>query len=163
MPRAGRRQPHQLRIAGGPAAVGAVEIVLESDAGVSALSQGPVHAGQLPLSEGAQEPPLSKGADFQQRVQVTGFRLLIGSIAAQHKEDAGVGMGNDTTMNELDQEPDLIGIENDELGKDPFRLQPLQEFRRLSFKVGSEKISPMERLTASGLSSRTRPICCSGR
>ena len=88
--RAGRRQPHQLRIAGGLGAIGSVEIVLESNPGVSASTQGTVHTGQLPLPEGAQKPGLLEGADFQQPIQVGGYGHLIWRITPQHKEDAGI-------------------------------------------------------------------------
>ena len=71
-------------------------------------------------------------------------------------------MRNDSTVNKLNQESDLIGIENNKLGKDPFRPQPGKEFGRRPLKSRVGMISPIERLTASGLSSLTRRICSSG-
>ena len=60
--------------------------------------------------------------------------MLIRGIAPQHKEDTGIGMRNDSAMDEPRQESDLIRIENNKLGKNPFRPQPVQEIRHLSFE-----------------------------
>ncbi len=43
-------------------------------------------------------------------------------------------MRNDSAVNEAHQQPDLIRIENDKLGKDPFRSQPVEEFSRGGFR-----------------------------